>query len=131
MSLRLSIALMALIVAVGGCRSREHSERVPLKEELAQPASVDVTSLCEHIKDIKLLPNKNFPVSDPAFNALAAAGDQVIPCLIRKISDETPRKVSCGPGFSVLPPCLCASVSFFVRKINNHRGTETQRRNFA
>ena len=35
--------------------------------------------------------------------------------------------MSSGPGLSVLPPCLCASVSFFVRKINNHRGTETQR----
>lgn len=88
MILRLSVALMVLTVVVAGCQSQAPSEPVPLKQELAQPASVDVTSRCEQIKDIKLLPHKNEPVSDPAFNALAAAGDQVIPCLIRKISDE-------------------------------------------
>jgi hypothetical protein len=59
------------------------------QQDVAQPAPADVALLCERTKDIKLLPHKDEPVDDPAFNALLAAGDAVIPCLIRKISDET------------------------------------------
>jgi hypothetical protein len=90
MKLHITAALIVLTVTLlTGCHSRVHSESVPPKQDVAQPKPVDVASLCERIKDIKLLPHKDEPVDDPAFNSLLAAGDAVIPCLIRKIADET------------------------------------------
>ena len=54
-----------------------------------QSKSRDVASLCESIENIEILPFKDEPVPDPAYNALASAGEDAIPCLIRKITDET------------------------------------------
>ena len=42
--------------------------------------------------DIEVLPLKDEPVPDPAYNALISAGEDAIPCLIRKITDETVMK---------------------------------------
>ena len=75
-----------------------HSQVRPevFQPENAAPASTpvprDVASLCESIKDIEVLPHKGEPVHDPAYNALVSAGEQAIPCLIRKITDETVMK---------------------------------------
>lgn len=56
------------------------------------PPTRNVASLCEFIKDIEMLPHKDEPVADPAYNALISAGEEAIPCLIQKIRDETPMK---------------------------------------
>jgi hypothetical protein len=46
----------------------------------------------EAIKDIRMLPMKDEAVPDAAYNALVAAGEDAIPCLIQKITDETRMK---------------------------------------
>jgi hypothetical protein len=51
-----------------------------------------VAALCESIKDIEILPMKDEPVPDPVYNALISAGEDAIPCLIRKITDKTTMK---------------------------------------
>ena len=56
------------------------------------PSSRNVASLCESVKDIEILPMKDEPVADPAYNALISAGEDAIPCLIQKITDETVMK---------------------------------------
>src|SRR5688572_22902034 len=73
------------------CHSQVHSEvRPPQKDApAARPAAGNVAALCESIKEIEILPMKGEPVPDPAYNALVSAGDDAIPCLIRKITDET------------------------------------------
>lgn len=59
---------------------------------LTAKSSSSIASPCESIKDIEVLPFKDEPVPDPAYNTLVAAGDTAIPCLIRKITDETVMK---------------------------------------
>ena len=86
-ALGLCVSVLVFLIA---CHSQVHSEiRPPGKEApAATPAPRDVASLCESIKDIEVLPHKGEPVPDPAYNALVSVGDQAIPCLIRKITDE-------------------------------------------
>lgn len=56
------------------------------------PPTRNVDSLCESLKDIEMLPHKDEPVADAAYNALLSAGEEAIPCLIQKITDETMMK---------------------------------------
>jgi hypothetical protein len=97
--LGISIAFVMLtLTSITGCNSQPYSEAIPTKKETPQPQKEtpqpqpkpeDLALLCERIKEIKMLPLKDEPVDDPVFNALRAAGDDVVPCLIRKITDET------------------------------------------
>jgi hypothetical protein len=91
---RFSISIAFVILALTsltGCKSQTHSEVIPTKKETSQPQpkQEDLALLCERLKEIKILPLKDEPGDDPVFNALLAAGDDVVPCLIRKITDET------------------------------------------
>jgi len=90
-ALGLLVSGLTFIVA---CTSQVHSEvrRPQLEAASPAPSTGDAAQLCESIKDIEILPFKDRPVADPAYNALAAAGDDAIPCLIRKITDETMMK---------------------------------------
>lgn len=92
-------AVLAFVVA---CHSQAHSEaRLAQPQETSKARPVqpqetskpqDVTVLCEQIKNIEMLPHKKEPVADAAYNAIASAGEDVIPCLIGKITDETMMK---------------------------------------
>jgi hypothetical protein len=64
----------------------------PTQQEASSPSPLDVAALCESVKDIKILPMKDEAVPDPAYNALISAGEDGIPCLIKKITDETVMK---------------------------------------
>ena len=54
-------------------------------------------SPCDRVSEIKLLPVKDEPVDDAAYNALIEAGESAIPCLIKKVTDtrrmRDPRRV--------------------------------------
>ena len=82
------VPVLALFVA---CYSQVRSEVPPPQKEApaAKPAPRNVAVLCESIKEIEILPMKGEAVPDPAYNALVSSGDDAIPCLIRKITDET------------------------------------------
>jgi hypothetical protein len=88
----LSLVVTVLIVVLSSaasCGSSFHSTRIDSKTEATPPPLIKVDSLCERIGDIKILPQKDNPVDDPAYNALLDAGEKAIPCLIRKITDTT------------------------------------------
>lgn len=80
--------LVVVLSSAASCASSFHSASVP-KTEASPPHPIDVDSLCERIVDIKILPHKDEPVDDPAYNALLDAGEKAIPCLITKITDTT------------------------------------------
>jgi hypothetical protein len=90
--LSISIAFVVLaLTLVTGCNSQSRTEALPIKKETAQPQPKpeELSLLCERLKEIKMLPLKDEPGDDPVFKELTAAGDDVVPCLIRKITDET------------------------------------------
>ena len=74
------------------CDTQVRSEVRPAQKEAPATSSRDVVALCDSIKDIEMLPMKDEAVPDPAYNALISAGEEAIPCLIRKITDETRMK---------------------------------------
>ena len=86
--------LVPPLMFFAACHSQVHSEVRPRQLEAPSPSPSprDVASLCESIKDIEVLPVKYEPVPDPAYNALISAGEDAIPCLIRKLSDTTRMK---------------------------------------
>lgn len=84
--------VVAVSIFVVACHLQVHSEGRPTQQVTPKPSPRDVASLCEAIKDIEILPMKDEVVPDPAYNALVTAGEDAIPCLIRKISDETVMK---------------------------------------
>lgn len=86
-ALLVTLPVLTLIVA---CHSQVRSELRPPEKPVASPSPRDVASLCESIKEIEILPIKDeVVVPDPAYNALVSAGEDAIPCLIKKITDET------------------------------------------
>lgn len=46
-------------------------------------------ALCDRLREIKTRPMKDEPVDDPAYKAIKAAGEAVVPCLIEKVTDTT------------------------------------------
>ena len=88
MKVRLVVGTTFLL-AVTACQSAQ-SENFSRVQSGSSPP--DVAKLCESIKDIEVIPFKDRPVADPAYNALVAAGEDAIPCLVRKITDETTMK---------------------------------------
>lgn len=83
--------LVILSTFLLGCSGQVRPE-APAPEVKATPVSSDPATLCESIRTIEVLPNKDEPVPDPVYNGLIAAGENAIPCLIRKITDQTPMK---------------------------------------
>lgn len=49
----------------------------------------DVNLLCNSISEIRALPFKGEKGEDPIYDALIAAGEAAIPCLIKRITDTT------------------------------------------
>lgn len=107
------IALIILALSsVPGCQFETNGGAVRSKQEAVRAPLVSNAELCERVRDIKLLPHKDEPVADVAYNALQAERERVIPCLIRKITDETlmddPRQAPKVGGVSV------GDVAFFL-----------------
>lgn len=50
----------------------------------------NVESLCNRLSEIKKLPYRDPNDTDPIYEALIAKGKEAMPCLIEKITDETP-----------------------------------------
>jgi hypothetical protein len=72
----------------------------------------EISSLCKRVSEIKVLPHKDEAVDDAAYNALIAAGEKAVPCLIGKITDTTsmadPRSAPTFHGMRV------GDVAYFV-----------------
>ncbi len=52
----------------------------------------NVESLCNRLHEIKKLPYRDPNDTDPIYEALIAKGKEVIPCLVEKITDDTPMR---------------------------------------
>ena len=50
----------------------------------------NVESLCNRLSEIKKLPYRDPNDTDPIYEALISKGKEAMPCLIEKITDETP-----------------------------------------
>lgn len=61
-----------------------------LQVKRPSPTPVDTSSLCEQVRQIKVLPFKGDQGRDKTYDSLVAAGDAVVPCLIDKVTDATP-----------------------------------------
>jgi hypothetical protein len=83
--------LVVVLCSAASCDSSFQSGGGP-KTEVTPPNPTDVDSLCKRIVDIKLLPHKDEPVDDPAYNSLSSAAERAIPCLIKNITDTTVMK---------------------------------------
>jgi hypothetical protein len=74
----------------------------------------DPSLLCSRISEIKVLPIKGERGEDPTYDAFMNAGDAVVPCLIRRVTDETkirdPRQ---EPGFPDIE-IRVADVAYFL-----------------
>lgn len=49
----------------------------------------EISSLCKRVSEIKELPHKDEAVNDAPYNALVAAAEKAVPCLIGKVTDTT------------------------------------------
>ena len=100
--LKLLVFCPLLLVWFSGC-GVVHSERsyiVPANiiHPIPQPTETvnttfqdeNVESLCNRLHEIKKIPNKDPNETDPIFEALIAKGKEAMPCLVKKITDETP-----------------------------------------
>ena len=58
----------------------------PVPAELLTAAP---NALCGRLSEIKIIPHRDPTVTDPIYDALIAKGDDVIPCLVDKITDKT------------------------------------------
>lgn len=85
----LAVPVLAFILA---CHTQVNSEKPSLQQKASSTSPRDAASLCDSIKEIGVLPIKDEAVPDPAYNALASAGEYAIPCLIHKITDKTKMK---------------------------------------
>lgn len=54
---------------------------------LAAFQQAQAQSPCDRVSEIRLMPFKDEPVDDAAYNALVAAGEAAVPCLIKKVTD--------------------------------------------
>jgi hypothetical protein len=52
----------------------------------------NVESLCNRLHELKKIPYKNPNDTDPIYEALIAKGEEAMPCLVEKITDETPMR---------------------------------------
>lgn len=86
-SLGVVIAILVMLANTISCGSVRPSANNTSRLESSKP--VDVNSLCDRIIEIKIMPFKDEPVDDPAYNAIMEAGEKTIPCLIGKITDAT------------------------------------------
>lgn len=52
----------------------------------------NVESLCNRLHEIKKIPERDPNDTDPIYEALIAKGKEAMPCLVEKITDETPMR---------------------------------------
>jgi hypothetical protein len=89
--------MLSLLLSTASCGSSFQANGVlpktepsPQASEPSPQASVNFDTICERVAEIKVLPMKvDRPSDDPAYNALMAAGEKAIPCLIKTITDTT------------------------------------------
>ncbi len=100
-NLNLVTVILGVIVSTTSCGSSFPSAKRLTQVEPSPSATVDIESLCDKLVEIRVLPHKDEPINDPAYNALLGAGEKAIPCLIRRITDTTPmRDPRTAPGYT-------------------------------
>lgn len=83
---KMRTAIFILVALCAGCTS---AARNSLPQKTATPAQ-QADLLCSRVAEIKSMPFKDERVDDAAYNALVGAGEEVLPCLIEKVTDTTP-----------------------------------------
>jgi hypothetical protein len=92
--------------------SNYNSPKQTQKDQAANSASIkngnriqDAANLCDRISEIKLLPFHGDRGLDTTYDAFIDAGETVVPCLIRKVTDTTaipdPRETLKSPDTTV------------------------------
>lgn len=88
--------LLSLLVSVA-CDSRGKAHTIASGPTSAAPIGQvqqltddDVRALCNRVAEIKVLPMKDEKGIDATVDSLMTAGVRAVPCLIDKVTDETP-----------------------------------------
>jgi hypothetical protein len=101
----------AVFILVGISAACNSSARHYASQENLAAAS-DPEILCSRVSEIRSMPFKDERVEDAAYNALLDAGQEVVPCLIEKVTDTTPMQDPRGiPGPT---DTRVGDVAFFV-----------------
>jgi hypothetical protein len=95
------ISLVALFLWLCGGTAFAQSQKQP-----------DVAQLCKRIAEIKELPMKGDSGVDAAYDAIVAAGETVVPCLIRQVTNTQRMRDPRCPRFS--DRTTVGDVSYFV-----------------
>lgn len=103
---RASIGLAVIFFALTSIQSGKLKETATAN--VAPQAVADrepVGQMCNRLIEVRKLPFKGERIDDPVYNELIAYGEEVVPCLIEKISDTTPmkdpRQAPSAPDFRV------------------------------
>lgn len=101
----------AIFILVGISAACASSARHSVPQETSAGAH-DPEILCSRVAEIKSMPFKEEGVDDAAYNALVAAREVVLPCLIDKVADTAPMRDPRGiPGPT---DTRVGDVAFFV-----------------
>jgi hypothetical protein len=79
---------------------------------LSQTKQPYIVRLCNRVAEIKQLPMKGDPGIDAAYDAIVAAGETIVPCLIDKIADTKLMRDPRCPPFS--DQTTVGDVAYFV-----------------
>lgn len=93
----ISSLLFALASGCDAPKSKATTYRVDTTGSTPQPTRISdsilreesAESLCKRLWEIKKLPYRDPADTDPVYEALIAKGNEAVPCLIEKITDET------------------------------------------
>jgi hypothetical protein len=96
------ILLLILLLSLGACNAFSQAPNV---------LSADARRLCNRVAEIKDLPMKGDPGVDATYDALVAAGETVVPCLIEKIADTSRMR---DPRCFFSEKTTVGDVAFFV-----------------
>lgn len=88
-NLSLATVILGVVVSATSCGSSFPSAKRISHAEPSLSGTGDIETLCDKLVEIKVLPHKDEPIDDPAYNALIGAGEKAIPCLIRRITDTS------------------------------------------
>ena len=97
MQVKMLTTILLTLVVLSGCagKAQVHPPAQAAKSSPSVEPSRDLTAdevqgLCSRLAEIKVLPMKERRGVDATYDAFMTAGVRVVPCLIEKVTDETP-----------------------------------------
>ncbi len=99
MQVKMLTTLVLSLVIFVGCSGKaqvrpaaQAAKPSPSVEPSRDLTADEVQQLCNRVAEIKVLPMKEERGVDSTYDAFMTAGVRVVPCLIEKVTDETPIK---------------------------------------